>query len=55
MSNGVCMHVCEFAKTWQRQSLTRWGAHVARLEKIHNNLSDVVSVTMMIYGRHYSG
>lgn len=54
VSDSVCVCVCEFAWDWQRQHLIRGGPALLRLEAIHNNLSDVVNVTRVIYGRHNS-
>lgn len=47
MSDGVCVHVCAFAENWHRERLICGGAHVAYLEKIHDNLLGVANVPTM--------
>lgn len=50
----VWRHVCEFARDWHRRRLIHGGLMLQCLEEIHNNLSDVLNVTTLIYGLHYS-
>lgn len=52
MSDSVCrLYVCQGLA---EAAVNPRGAHVARLGEIHNNLSDVLNVTTVIYGRHYA-
>lgn len=54
VSDGVQMCMCEFARDWHRRRLIHGGPMLQCLEETHNNLSDVLNVTTVIYGIHYS-